>query len=256
MIQPSDFSADADPNVRFGGFVSCAPKMRAALHALERLSQSDACLLVEGETGVGKELAAEAVHRASARRDGPFLVFDCAEKSLEAGEYELFGAETRGAPEPVMPGVFELGAGGTVFLDHVDELAAPLQSKLLRAIERRQIRRAGGASVDIDVRVIAACVGGLRRAVRLGHFGQDLQALLSCEIVRVPPLRERREDIGLLAAQFLAECKPARTLGDIPDPVWAAFRSHRWPGNVRELRNALQRALIVPDRALGFTRSA
>jgi len=239
----------------FGVLRTRSSKMQTVLAALQDLAQGETSVLIEGETGVGKEVAAESVHRASARGDGPFIVFDCAAKSVESAEFELFGAGAVRIAEPSVPGILELGQGGTVLFDHIDELAPPLQSKLLRALERREIRRAGSSSAaPLDVRLMAACTGGLRRAVRLGAFSRGLYAELSRECVRVPPLRERREDLDLLSQEFLAAYKPTRVPSDIPERVWTAFRRYRWPGNVRELQNALQRALIVPDRALAFTR--
>jgi len=240
----------------FGGLSTRSAKMRASLAVLERLAASDGSLLIEGETGVGKEVAAEFVHRASARRDGPFIVFDCAAKSVEAGERELFGSEEeRTSSIPAMAGILELAQGGTVLLDHIDELALPLQSRLLRALERREIRRVGGThSIDLDLRVMAACTRGLRREVRLGAFKRELYVQVCTECVRIPPLRQRLEDLTPLSQEFLASFQPPRAPNDIPEHVWAAFRAYHWPGNVRELKNALQRAVVVPDRALRFTR--
>jgi len=226
--------------------------MRGILASLERLAASDIGFLIEGETGVGKELAAESVHRRSARSAGPFVVFDCAAQSQQSGERELFGAEEQ---LPFMTGSLELAKGGTLLLDHIDELAVPLQVRLLRALGRREIRRLGGKrNIAIDVRVIAACTRGLRREVRLGRFKRELYAQVCSECVRLPALRQRLEDLTPLAQEILEELHPPRALPDIPDHVWAAFRAYPWPGNVRELRNALQRAVMMPDRALRFAR--
>lgn len=240
----------------FGSLSTRSPKMRASLVSLEQLAESDVSLVIEGETGVGKEVAAESVHRASLRRRGPFLVFDCAAKSLAAGERELFGSEEESLSfTEAMPGILELAFGGTILLDHVDELAVPLQLRLVRALERRQIKRVGGTqSIDLDLRVIAACTRSLRREVRLGAFKRELFEQVCAECVRIPPLRQRLEDLMPLAQEFLAAFQPPRTLQDIPEHVWEAFRAYQWPGNVRELKNALQRAVVVPDRALRFTR--
>lgn len=238
--------------VAFGGMSTRAAKMRSTLASLARLAETDANLLVEGETGVGKELAAESVHRGSARQAGPFIVFDCAAQSVQAGERELFGAEEE---QSGMLGSLELAAGGTVLLDHIDELALPLQVRLLRALERREIRRVGGKqNIAVDVRVIAACSRALRREVRLGTFKRELYMLVCTECVRIPALRQRLEDLTPLAQEILTSFQPQRELHDIPDHVWAAFRAYPWPGNVRELRNALQRAVMMPDRALRFAR--
>jgi len=236
----------------FGGLSTRSAKMRAALASLERLAATDLGILIEGETGVGKELAAESVHRQSSRSAGPFVVFDCAAQSLHSGERELFGVDE---DLPGMAGSLELAAGGTVLLDHIDELALPLQIRLLRALERREIRRLGGKrSIALDVRVIGACTRALRREVRLGKFKRELYAQFCSECVRVPALRHRLEDLAPLAQEILASLQPPRAPPDIPEHVWAAFRAYPWPGNVRELRNALQRAVMMPDRALRFAR--
>ena len=226
--------------------------MGALLTRLEQLALTELSLLIEGETGVGKELAAESVHGASARMAGPFLVFDCAAKSLAAGELELFGSETSPvSPDPGLPGLLELCEGGTLLLDHIDELALPLQARLLRALQRREVRRIGGSNrIELDVRVIAASAHSLQRAVRLGAFQGELLAHIGAERVRIPPLRQRLVDLVPLAEELLSSFRPPRVLSDISAQVWAAFRTHAWPGNVRELRNALERALVVPDRAL------
>jgi DNA-binding NtrC family response regulator len=236
------------PSAFFGPFASRAPKMIEALAALARQAEGSGALIVEGETGVGKELAAETVHRQSARRNAPFVVFDCAEKSPEVADFELFGSEQD-------PGVLERAQGGSVLLDHIDELPRSLQAKLLRAFEHGEVR-SSTHHAKLDVRVMAACSTALQRAVRRHTFSRNLYGQLGSERVRIPALRERTEDIPLLAAAYLGALAPARTLADIPERVWLAFHAHRWPGNVRELHNALQRALIVPDRALGFPRSA
>lgn len=247
-----------EPTRVFGGLSSRSRRMVAALIALEQFAASDVSLLIEGETGVGKELAAESVHRASARSEGPFLVFDCAAKSPAVGECELFGDEREAqSGGDVVLGVLELASGGTVLFDHVDELAAPLQQRLLRALERRQLRRLGGSQgVALDLRVISACTRSLRRQVRLGAFDTALYAQVGAESVRIPPLRQRLEDLLPLSREFLASFQPPASTNDIPEHVWAAFHDYEWPGNVRELRNALQRALVVPERALRFFRGA
>jgi transcriptional regulator with PAS, ATPase and Fis domain len=140
-------------------------------------------------------------------------------------------------------------------LDHIDELAIPLQARLLRALERREIRRVGGIqNVTLDVRVIAACTRALGREVRLGAFKPELYVQVGSERARIPALRQRLEDLTLLAEEILSQFQPPRTLPDIPEHVWAAFRAYHWPGNVRELRNALQRTVVMPDRALRFIR--
>jgi two-component system response regulator GlrR len=237
---------------RLGKLASRSPKMKLALAALKRTAGSELNLLIEGETGVGKELAAECVHHASRRSAGPFLVFDCAAKSANAGELELFGLEQDASScTPGMPGILELASGGTLLLDHVDELAMPSQARLLRAFEQRRFRRIGGSeAIALDLRVISASSRSLGRAVRRRAFTRELHAHLGAAYVHLPPPRQRMEDLTLIAEEFLASLQPPRDLSDISDSVWAAFREHRWPGNLRELRNALSYALLVPDHAL------
>jgi len=241
----------------FGGLVTRSTMMGALLARLEQLALTETSVLIEGETGVGKELAAESMHRASGRQRGPFLVFDCAAKSLAAAELELFGADESARAECAgMPGILELAEGGTVLLDHVDELAPLLQARLLRALERRQLRRVGGSRrVELDLRVLAACAHGLSREVRRGAFQRELLAYIGAERVHIPPLRQRLIDLLPLSEALLSSFHPPSTLSAIPAPLWAEFEAYAWPGNVRELRNALQRALVVPDRALRFGRA-
>jgi transcriptional regulator with PAS, ATPase and Fis domain len=238
---------------RFGDLLGDSPHMRELFADLERISAVDATLLVEGETGVGKDLVAESVHRTSPRADEPFVVFDCGAVAATLLESELFGHE-RGAFTGAIvarEGVFEQAQGGTLFLDEIGELPRELQPKLLRALERREIRRVGGnRTIKIDVRVIAATNRSLRAEVERGTFRDDLYYRLAVAHVVVPPLRERMEDLAPLVEHFLGLERPPRSASDIPEAIWTMFRAHRWPGNVRELRNAVERLLVTPERPL------
>jgi transcriptional regulator with PAS, ATPase and Fis domain len=238
---------------RFGDLLGCAPHMRELFADLERIAAMDVTLLIEGETGTGKDLVAESVHQASARSAAPFVVFDCGAASPTLAESELFGHE-RGAFTGAMqqhPGVFEQADGGTLFLDEIGELPKELQPKLLRVLEKREVRRLGGTRmIPFDARVIAATNRHLRAEVARGGFREDLYFRLAAAHIVVPPLRERMEDVPLLVEHFLALERPPREASDIPRHVWDLFLSHRWPGNVRELRNAIQRMLVTPDRPL------
>jgi len=238
---------------RFGDLLGCSPRMRELFADLERISAADVTLLVEGETGTGKDLVAESVHRASARSAGPFVVFDCGAVSPALAESELFGHE-RGAFTGAVQahaGVFEQANGGTLFLDEIGELPRELQPKLLRALENRQVRRVGGNKViPFDARIVAATNRHLRTEVARGTFREDLYFRLAAAHVVTPPLRDRMEDLPLLVEHFLALERPPRSSVDIAEHVWDLFRAHRWPGNVRELRNAVQRLLVTPDRPL------
>ncbi|HVJ14178.1 MAG TPA: sigma 54-interacting transcriptional regulator [Polyangiaceae bacterium] len=238
---------------RFGDLLGRAPKMRELFADLERVAPTDLSLLIEGETGTGKELVAESVHRASPRAEGPFVVFDCSAVAPTLAESELFGHE-RGAftgAVAARAGVFEQASGGTIFLDELGELPKDLQPKLLRVLEKREVRRLGGSRpIAVDVRLIAATNRNLRAEVRRGEFREDLYYRVAGAHVYVPPLRDRLEDLPLLAQSFLAASRPPRRLNEVPQHIWDMFRAYRWPGNVRELRNAVQRVLVMPERAL------
>ena len=218
---------------------------------LARIAPTELSLLVEGETGTGKELVAECVHHASNRAGGPFVTFDCSSVATTLAESELFGHE-RGAftgAVAARAGVFEQASGGTIFLDELGELPKSLQPKLLRVLEKRELRRLGSSrTVAIDVRLISATNRNLRAEVKRQTFREDLYFRVARARVYIPPVRERMDDVPLLVEHFLAAAEPGRTLSNVPEQLWAAFRSHRWPGNVRELRNAVQRMLITPDR--------
>ncbi len=238
----------------FGKLATHSPKMAPVLARLSVAAAHDRPLLLEGETGVGKELAALSVHQASARRQGPFVVFDCAAQSAELGERELLGVEESNG-EPESAGVFEQSARGTLLLDHIDELPPLLQVKLQRALERGELRRLGGRrAYPLDVRVITASTRSLRRQVRLGELRAELHELLGKESLKIPPLRERMEDLELLSEQLLQARLPSRTSADVAESVWNTFREYHWPGNVRELDNALQRVIMTPNRPLYFVR--
>ena len=208
-------------------------------------------MLVEGETGTGKELVAECVHRASSRADGPFVTFDCGSVAATLAESELFGHE-RGAftgAVAARAGIFEQANGGSIFLDELGELPRSLQPKLLRVLEKRELRRLGGTkTIPVDIRLISATNRNLRAEVKRQTFREDLYFRVAGARVYIPPVRERMDDLPILIEHFLAASEPPRSLRDVPEQLWDAFRAYRWPGNVRELRNAVQRMLITPDR--------
>jgi transcriptional regulator with GAF, ATPase, and Fis domain len=241
---------------RFGDVLGSSPRMRELFADLERIAPTDLALLVEGETGTGKDVIAESVHRASPRAEQPFVVFDCGAVSPSLAESELFGHE-RGAFTGAVnarPGVFEQAHKGTVFLDELGELPKDLQPKLLRVLEKHEVRRVGGTkTIPVDVRLIAATNRNLITEVEAGNFRQDLYFRIAAAHVVVPALRDRMDDLPILTQYFLSRERPPRTLEDISPPVWEMFRAHRWPGNVRELRNAVQRLLVTPERAIRTT---
>ena len=238
---------------RFVDLLGRSARMRELFADLERIAPSDATLLIEGETGTGKDLVAESVHVSSPRAGGPFVVLDCGAVAPTMIESELFGHE-RGAftgAQGQHIGVFEQADGGTLFLDEVGELQSALQPKLLRVLEKRQLRRIGGTqTISVDVRIVAATNRNLRAEVAQGRFREDLYYRLAATQVWVPPLRDRLEDLEQLVEHFLSLERPPRSLEQVPADVWEMFRAHHWPGNVRELRNAVQRWAITPDRPL------
>ncbi|HKV35225.1 MAG TPA: sigma-54 dependent transcriptional regulator, partial [Pyrinomonadaceae bacterium] len=226
--------------------------VKRAVAETQRVAQTEATVLLLGESGTGKELFARAVHHLSPRRDQPFVAINCAAIPETLIENELFGHE-RGAftgASDRRQGKFELAGGGTVFLDEIGELPLGVQGKLLRAIEEKMIDRIGGrAPVAVDVRVVAATNKDLKTAVDNGQFRGDLFFRLAVFPIEIPPLRDRGDDVALLARHFAADI--GRELrgreAQLSDEAVAALKLHRWPGNVRELENAIERACILSD---------
>jgi DNA-binding NtrC family response regulator len=226
--------------------------IKRAVAETQRVAQTEATVLLLGESGTGKELFARAVHHLSNRRDKPFVAINCAAIPETLIENELFGHERgafTGAGDRRL-GKFELASGGTVFLDEIGELPLTVQGKLLRAIEEKSIDRIGGkAPIPVDVRIVAATNRDLRAAVDQGQFRGDLFFRLAVFPIEVPPLRERGDDIVLLARHFAAELgKELRSReATLSDSSIQALRGHHWPGNVRELENTIERACILAD---------
>ncbi|WP_437607061.1 sigma 54-interacting transcriptional regulator [Sorangium sp. So ce834] len=234
---------------RFGRLLGRSVAMRRLFALLERVAPTDATLLIEGETGTGKELAAEAVHRASPRADRPFVVFDCSAVPEGAIEGELFG-QVRGAYNgaALRVGRFEQADGGTLFLDEIGELPVDVQPKLLRAIETRCIRRVGDDRPPrpVNVRIIAATQRALAHEVDRGRFRDDLYYRLAVVNVRIPPLRERPDDIPLLVRHFEREhTRAARPATPLSESVIQDLVNRAWPGNVRELKHQVDNALFL-----------
>jgi two-component system, NtrC family, response regulator GlrR len=236
----------------FGNLVGTSVAIRTAFALLERAAASDVTVLLEGETGTGKGVAAEAIHKASTRRDKPFLVVDCGAIPPNLLESELFGHEKGSFTGAISRrvGAFEEASGGTIFLDEIGELAQDLQPKLLRVLESKEFRRVGGNNMNkTDVRVVAATNRDLRNEVNAGRFRSDLYFRLAVVKTTIPPLRERPEDIPITVDQILrtlgadpTQTQPLRT----PD-FFAALQHSAWPGNVRELRNYLERCLVFQE---------
>jgi two-component system response regulator AtoC len=242
---------ELDRHVRFREFVGKSPPLRSVLEIISKVSQTDSTVLIQGESGVGKELAARAIHGHSPRRSRPFIVVDCTSLQESLLQSELFGHE-RGAFTGAVArkhGLFEVASGGTIFLDEIGEISLPLQSRILRVLDSGSFRRVGGVrDVRVDVRVICATNRNLDEMVKEGRFRQDLYYRVNVVSFTLPPLRERREDVPLLARYF-AENSPVarrRPVGFSADTL-SALQAYSWPGNVRELHNVVERALILAD---------
>jgi transcriptional regulator with GAF, ATPase, and Fis domain len=237
---------DVSPIDRFGDLIGHSIEMRLIYAVLDRVAPTNATILVQGETGTGKEAVARAIHEASRRADGPFVTVDCGAIAENLMESELFG-HVRGAFSGAVQerkGLFEEADGGTLFLDEIGELPIALQPKLLRALELREIRRVGGnAARRVDVRVVAATNRSLAHAVNEGAFREDLYYRLAVLEVNLPPLRARREDISLLAQHFYERF--AGSDARLPDSLLDAMMRRAWPGNVRELRNFVERSVSL-----------
>ena len=230
-------------------FVGNSAPLRSVLEMISRVSQTDSTVLIQGESGVGKELAARAVHRTSLRSTQPFIVVDCTSLQESLLQSELFGHEEGAFTGAVARkhGLFEVADGGTMFLDEIGEMSLPLQARILRVLDTCIFRRVGGVKdVRVDVRIICATNRDLYQMVKEGRFRQDLYYRINVVSFTLPPLRERRRDIPQLAGHF-AESSPVarrRTVRFSPEAL-AALQAYSWPGNVRELHNVVERALIL-----------
>ncbi|MDJ0866703.1 MAG: sigma-54 dependent transcriptional regulator [Myxococcota bacterium] len=237
---------------QLGRLLGRSEAMRAIYYTIERVAEARSNVLVTGESGTGKELVAEAIHQLGARREHPFVVVNCAAIPETLMESELFGHE-KGAFTDARErhvGRFEHANGGTLFLDEIGELPTNVQAKLLRALQQRSIDRLGSSQpIPVDVRVIAATNRDLEREVAEGRFRRDLYYRIHVVPIALPPLRERREDIPLLAETFLARARAEAGRGPRRFELGAmtALLHHRWPGNVRELENAVERAVTLCD---------
>jgi DNA-binding NtrC family response regulator len=245
-------TAEAAPEEVPFGLVGASAGIRKLVGMIRRVAPSDVPVLIEGETGSGKELVARGIHDASDRRDRPFVVVNCGAISPELVESELFGHE-KGAftgATSQRKGAFELAHNGTIFLDEIGELPFPLQPKLLRALEQKEIKRVGGNdTLPADVRILAATLRNLREEIARKAFREDLYFRIGAITVPVPPLRDHREDVPAIARHFLAgmERRYGRPVPRLAPDALDALISHHWPGNVRELRNAVQRAVVMGE---------
>jgi two-component system, NtrC family, response regulator HydG len=232
------------------GMVGSSPALQKLLQMVARVAASDASVLLLGESGTGKEMVAHEVHRASRRAGRPFVAINCAALTETLLESELFGHE-KGAftgAAAQKKGKLEMAEGGTVFLDEIGELAAPMQAKMLRVLQQREFERVGATrTLKLDVRLIAATNRDLAGEVRRGAFREDLYHRLNVVALQLPPLRDRVEDIPALAAHFLerAAARCARRVNGISPEALAHLKAYPWPGNVRELENAIERAVVL-----------
>ena len=234
---------------RFSEFVGRSEALREVFGLIARVAPTDSTVLLMGESGVGKELAARAIHRVSSRTRRPFVVVDCSLLHEELLQSELFGHE-KGAftgAHALKRGLFEVADAATIFLDEIGEFSLPLQARLLRVIENGSFRRLGGLrDIVVDARVIAATNRDLPQMVKDGRFRDDLFYRINVFSIILPPLRERREDIPVLARQFARRFSGGRSL-ELTTEAMDVLEGYAWPGNVRELQNVIERAVILCD---------
>jgi two-component system response regulator HydG len=244
------FRQELRERYRFENVVGLSPRMVEVYRLAARAAATDATVLIQGESGTGKELIARAIHYGSSRAEGPFVAVDCTALPEALFESEVFGHE-RGAFTGAVAtrrGLLEVAQGGTVLLDEVGDLSPAVQAKLLRALQEREVRRVGAEDpIAVDLRIISATNRDLARRVAAGEFREDLYYRLSVVTITVPPLRERREDIPVLAQHFVRiyAAKNNRQLEGVADEALRRLEAYSWPGNVRELENVIERAVVL-----------
>lgn len=237
------------------GFIGRSPAMQKVFSLIEKVAPSKASVVITGESGTGKEMVARAVHNLSPRREKPFVAINCSAIPATLMESEIFGHEKgafTGADQRRL-GCFELADGGTIFLDEVGELPVELQSKFLRVLEEEKLRRLGGKSeLSVDVRVICATNRDLKQQIDLGHFREDLYFRLNVFHLHLPPLKDRAEDVSILAQHFVEKfaAEAGKKIEGVEGEALEALGGYSWPGNIRELRNAMERAVILCDGEL------
>jgi len=242
-------------NCEFARIVGKSPALEVVLEQVERVARTDSTVLIQGETGTGKELIAQAIHNVSPRYGRPYVKLNCAAIPFDLLESELFGHE-RGAFTGAIAqkvGRFELADKGTLFLDEVGDIPLALQPKLLRVLQEQEFERLGsGRTHRVDVRLVAATHRNLEQMVKRSEFRSDLYYRLNVFPIALPPLRARREDIALLVTHFVEvfSRRMAKQISNIPQETLDAFTSYSWPGNVRELQNLIERAVIRSDNGV------
>lgn len=250
----ADFALDVPEPDRFGALIGRSAPMRRVFEMIERVAPTDVTVLIVGDSGSGKELVAQSIHERSQRCDGPFVAINCGAIPATLIEAELFGYEKgsfTGASR-AHAGVFERAKGGTLFLDEITEMPIEMQTRLLRVLETQRFCRVGGTQdVLTDIRVVAATNRDPFRAVKDGKLREDVMYRLAVFPILVPALRERGDDVIVLAEYFLADRNAAAgTHKRLSAQALAHLRQHPWPGNVRELKNAVERAFILADDEL------
>ena len=250
QVQNQQLSAKLEGLTHYGELTGQSEEMRRVYQIIDAVAPSNASVLILGESGTGKELVARALHTKSDRAKGPFFALNCAALPKEILENELFGHE-KGAftgSTNEKQGAFELADSGTIFLDEVAEMSPDIQVKLLRALESRQVRRLGGKKeIDVDIRVVAATNKNLEKALADGEMREDLYYRLAVVELFLPPLRERTDDVQLLASEFLERfsTQNGKKIDGFTDDAWQWVLTYHWPGNVRELKNTLERGVIM-----------
>ncbi|MCL2271712.1 MAG: sigma-54 dependent transcriptional regulator [Treponema sp.] len=235
---------------QFKSIIGNSRNMRDVFNTIKKAAPTKASILVTGESGVGKELVADAIHELSPRKDMPLIKVHCAALSASLLESELFGHE-KGAFTGALArrkGRFELASGGTLFLDEIGEIDQNIQIKLLRVLQEKKFERVGGEqTVESDVRIIAATNKDLKTEIEKGNFREDLYFRLNVVTINVPPLRERKDDIPLLAAAFMKEFaqENGKTISNINEKARSRLYAYEWPGNIRELRNCIESAVVM-----------
>ena len=241
-----------EDGIAFNRIVSIDEKMQKVFNLIRKSANSQVAVLVQGESGTGKELVANALHGLSSRRDNPFIVVNCAAIPNELLESELFGHE-RGSftgADAQKKGKFEAADGGTLFLDEIGEMEFPLQAKVLRAIQQKEFSRVGSVdSIKVDVRIISATNRDLQECVKEGTFREDLYYRLATFPIHIPPLRDRKDDIVLLAEYFLEQSldRQQKDIHGFSKEALIALTQYNWPGNVRELQSVVDRAIILSE---------
>ena len=254
-FENGNLRAHDDRGPGFEQIVGRSPALEAVLQQVERVAPTASTVLIQGETGTGKELIAQAIHNVSPRYGRPYLKLNCAAIPFDLLESELFGHE-RGAFTGAIAqkiGRFELADKGTLFLDEVGDIPLALQPKLLRVLQEQEFERLGsGRTHHVDVRLVAATHRDLEEMVKRNEFRSDLYYRLNVFPVLLPPLRDRREDIGLLTQHFVEvfSRRMGKQIELIPEETLNAFTSYSWPGNIRELQNVIERAVILSDNGV------